>query len=286
LRRLAAAEPLDHVLDVLQLVLEMLLVGLKPLEPLLAAGEATPPEPAKAAATMTAVLTPAVLTPAVLTPAVLTPAVLTPAVLTAHIRSPPFVAIRQQLPVDNFYHTMTIPDRDRDRELGELRVLLRRVLRGLWRRRRLPPEILELAHESGRRLGPRHLAVLAHIGTEGERTVGELARELGLSLPAASKLTRDLEDQLLVHRREHLDDRRRTVVALNPQTSKAVLTWLERRNRPLQLALDALAPAEREAFLKGLRALSDALMEESECGSLRPHHRAPHRRRPHRDRPV
>jgi DNA-binding MarR family transcriptional regulator len=135
-------------------------------------------------------------------------------------------------------------------------------------------------------LGPRHAAVLAHVGTEGERTVGEIARELGLSLPAASKLTRDLEDRNLVYRREHADDRRRTVVDLNGMTMKRVRAWLERRNRPLERTLEMLAPAEREAFVKGLRTLADALMEESPRGPLRPHHRAPHRRGPHRDRPV
>src|SRR5581483_7764567 len=96
-------------------------------------------------------------------------------------------------------------------ELAELRGSLARVMRGLWHRRRPNDDLLALAGRSPR-LTRRHVAVLAHIGTEGERTVGDLARELGLSLPAASKLTRDLEDVSLVHRREHIDDRRRTVV--------------------------------------------------------------------------
>src|SRR5581483_5198567 len=147
-------------------------------------------------------------------------------------------------------------------ELAELRVSLARVMRGLWHRRRPSDDLLAVVGRSPR-LTRRHVAVLAHVGTEGERTVGELARELGLSLPAASKLTRDLEDLCLVRRREHVDDRRRTVVDLN-----------------------ALTADEREAFLKGLRILGDALMEESGDGPLRSHHRAAHRQRPHRDRPV
>jgi len=177
----------------------------------------------------------------------------------------------------------TIPRRDR--ELRELRGLLRAVLRGLWRRRRPTPELLELVG-GDQGLGPRHVAVLAHVGAEGPRTVGEIARELGLSLPAASKLTRELEDHTLVRRSEHVDDRRRTVVELNALTSKRVRAWLTQRNSPLERALAALSAAEREAFLKGLRALAEALMEESDCGPLRPHHRAPHRRRSHRHRPV
>jgi len=172
-----------------------------------------------------------------------------------------------------------------DDELTELRQLLRRVMRGLWARRRPSAELLELV--SGEPpLGRRHVGLLAQIGTEGERSVGELAAELGLSLPAASKLTRDLEDHGLVERREDPEDRRRTVVALNAATAKRVRAWLDRRSAPLERALAALDKKEQEAFLKGLRALGDALMEESACGTQRSHHRAPHRRRAHRDRPV
>jgi hypothetical protein len=69
-------------------------------------------------------------------------------------------------------------------------------------------------------------------------------------------------------------------------TAKRVRAWLDRRSRPLEQALATLDTKEREAFLKGLRALGDALMEESACGSERRHHRKAHRRGAHRDRPV
>jgi DNA-binding MarR family transcriptional regulator len=168
--------------------------------------------------------------------------------------------------------------------VAELRQQLRRVMRGLWARRRPTPELLELVE--GASLGRRHVALLAQVGGEGERSVGDLARELGLSLPAASTVARELEEHGLLARREDPADRRRTVVALAPETEKAVRGWLASRSRPLEQALDALTDSEQEAFLKGLRALADALMEESAHGPLRPHHRHGHRRRPHRHRPV
>jgi len=158
-------------------------------------------------------------------------------------------------------------------------------MQGLWARRRPTPELLELVGREPA-LGRRHVAVLAHIGTEGERTVGEIARELGLSLPAASKLTTELETHQLVHRREHIADRRRTVVDLNALTEDRVRAWLARRSLPLEQTLASLDPTERTAFLKGLGALADALMEESACGPVRSHHRAAHRRRSDRHRPV
>jgi DNA-binding MarR family transcriptional regulator len=173
----------------------------------------------------------------------------------------------------------------KDEQLGELRLLLRQVMRGLWARRRPTQELLELV-SGDPPLGRRHVSLLAQIGTDGERSVGELARELDLSLPAASKLTRDLEDHGLVERREDPEDRRRTVVALSPRTAKRVHAWLDQRSKPLEQALATLDTKEREAFLKGLRALGDALMEESACGPERRHHRKAHRRGAHRDRPV
>jgi DNA-binding MarR family transcriptional regulator len=170
-------------------------------------------------------------------------------------------------------------------QLAELRGLLRQVMRGLWHRRRPSEDLVALLHREPP-ISRRHVAVLAHIGTEGPRTVGEIAQELGLTLPAASKLTRELEEHVLVDRREHPDDRRRTIVDLNALTSQHVRAWLDARNKPLEQTLEALEPSEREAFLKGLRTLAQALMEESPGGPLRSHHRAPHRRRPHRHRPL
>ena len=170
-------------------------------------------------------------------------------------------------------------------QLGELRRHLRQVMRGLWSRRRPAPELLELV-TGDPPLGRRHVGVLSHIGTAGAQTVSEIAQSTGLSLPAVSKLTRELEDHRLVERREDPADRRRTLVELSPATAERVQSWLSRRDAPLERALDALDADERAAFLKGLAALADALMEESPRGSQRSHHRAAHRRRPHRDRPV
>src|SRR4051812_49868307 len=90
-------------------------------------------------------------------------------------------------------------------------------MRGLWARRRPTPELLELVRAEPP-LGRRHVAVLAHVGTEGERTVGELARDLGLSLPAVSKLTTELETHELVQRREEARERRGAVGGREPPT--------------------------------------------------------------------
>lgn len=178
-----------------------------------------------------------------------------------------FRVSRQQLSFDNFYQMTSVSRRDR--ELEELRQTLRAVLRGLWRRRRVPFD----AGPGTWNLTPRHLAVLAHVGSEGPRTVGEIAAELGLSLPAVSKLSRELEAQAFVRRSEHIDDRRRTVVDLNALTSKRVLAWVEQRNAPLAATLEALTAEERRALLKGLHLLAEALRKEAREGGCGRGHR-------------
>src|SRR5215210_3760968 len=160
-----------------------------------------------------------------------------------------------------------------DAEVRELRRLLRLVLRGMWRRRRPPPDLERFLHGDPP-IGRRHVALLLQVGTEGERTVGQLAEELGISLPAASKLARDLEQHDLVHRREALEDRRRTMVYLNAQSSTEVEAWLGRRDEALRTTLAGLGTDERSAFLKGLRILADELMKESPHGPGGSHHRA------------
>src|SRR5262249_9376941 len=111
-------------------------------------------------------------------------------------------------------------------------------MRGLWTRRRPSPE-LEALVRGHPPLGRRHGALLAQAGAAAGQTVGELARALGLSLPAASKVTTELESHNLVARREDPDDRRRTVVDLAPGTAAGVKEWLARRDRPLEQALSA-----------------------------------------------
>ena len=155
----------------------------------------------------------------------------------------------------------------KEQELAGLRQSLRRVLRGMWARRRPTAELLALV-DGDPTLGRRHVALLAHIGSEGEQTVSEAAAALGLSLPAVSKLTRELEDHRLIERSEDPADRRRTVIRLHEATAQAVRSWLEQRSKPLERALAALDANERAAFLKGLNALADALREEA--GSCSP----------------
>ena len=188
LGRVARRQPLDHVLDVRKLGLELLLVVAQPLDPDLAVREAAHGRSLGAGRDRA----------------------LRGVLHTYTLTSFHLVLFNNSYLMITITRGVRIPGRPTAAELTELRGLLRRVMRGLWARRRPTPELLELV-QGEPQLGRRHVAVLAHVGTEGERTVGDLARELGLSLPAASKLTTELETHQLVQRREDADDRRRTV---------------------------------------------------------------------------
>jgi DNA-binding MarR family transcriptional regulator len=166
--------------------------------------------------------------------------------------------------------------RGADSQLDDARDALRRVVRGLWRHRRPPDELLELLHAEPS-LGRRHVLLLSHVGRDGPLGVSALADAAHLSLPAASSLVRDLEEHGLVTRREDPDDRRRTLVALDTRNEEAVQRWLRNRDEPLRRTLAALDEGERAAFVKGIRTLADELLRESSCGPVRPHHRAPRR---------
>ena len=120
----------------------------------------------------------------------------------------------------------------------------------------------------------------------GRRSVGELARELGLSLPAASTLARELEEHGLIARREDPADRRRTVVEPAPATEQAVRGWLARAVAPTRAGARGADPGRTGGVPEGTRRARRRGDGRIDHGPLRPHHRKAHRRRSHRDRPV
>jgi DNA-binding MarR family transcriptional regulator len=136
---------------------------------------------------------------------------------------------------------------------------LRRVLRALRRRRRISPELSENFRKG--RLGPRHAAalhVIAH--EEGERlAVGDLAKQMGIALAAASQIASELNMADLVQRTEDQIDRRRTLVTLHEHRRHVVQDWLDERARPIAAALARLEPDDRDALVRGLAALADEL---------------------------
>jgi DNA-binding MarR family transcriptional regulator len=136
--------------------------------------------------------------------------------------------------------------------LSHLVQLLPRVMRGMRRRRgqSLAPDISFL--------GPRHGSALALV-RQGDSTVGGLASELELNVATVSGLVADLERAGFVKRSTDLDDRRRTIVRIDPGSESVIDAWLEGATAPIVRALEQLSPDERATFIKAMGLLDAQL---------------------------
>jgi len=104
----------------------------------------------------------------------------------------------------------------------------------------------------------RALAQLYH---SGGSSLGELAQAVGLSMPAASEMIDRLVEEGLVARAVNPADRRQVIVQLTP-TARTIGDEIHKIHRAqVQAALDRMAPDERPAFVRSLRALAEALHE-------------------------
>lgn len=102
------------------------------------------------------------------------------------------------------------------------------------------------------------LGALLLLDAEGERTIGEMAAELGRSVSAASRLLDHLVKRGLVTRREDERDRRAKRLAIT-EAGHALVARIERRRAETQLAVMAhLPPAERALVLRAMELLAEA----------------------------
>jgi DNA-binding MarR family transcriptional regulator len=128
--------------------------------------------------------------------------------------------------------------------------LFPRVTRGLRRQQE------QSRPKASGQLGPRHVAALQQL-LDGPIAVGELAVQLGLTLPTVSGLIADLDRAGFVERRPDPTDRRRTIVEITAEQSDAVDNWLDGAVAPLARVLTRLTPRERTAFLKAMDMLEE-----------------------------
>jgi DNA-binding MarR family transcriptional regulator len=136
--------------------------------------------------------------------------------------------------------------------------LFPRVIRGMrrWQDRAAPAPAP---------LTSRHVAALDQI-RGGPLTVGELAVQLGLTLPTVSGVLADLDRAGLVDRRTDPADRRRTIVQITPGQENLIGRWLDGAAQPLARVLDKLTTSEQEAFLKAMDLLETELRRSDSEG--------------------
>jgi DNA-binding MarR family transcriptional regulator len=104
------------------------------------------------------------------------------------------------------------------------------------------------------------LKALAYLYRNGRRTVGEVAEGLGLAMPTVSELVDKLAERGLLEREVNPSNRRQVHVWLNDEAMGFGRELHDLRRAQVRRAFAGLEPGERAAVMRGLRALSDALV--------------------------
>ena len=115
------------------------------------------------------------------------------------------------------------------------------------------------AAASGRVVSPHAIRAAIHVYQHGQRTVGELAEGLGISMGWASRVVSELESSGMVVRSADPADRRVVRVSLTPQAIDVVDRAYRWRADVIDRALEPLDAGGREAVRAFLRATVDEL---------------------------
>ncbi|MGH2883641.1 MAG: MarR family winged helix-turn-helix transcriptional regulator, partial [Solirubrobacteraceae bacterium] len=100
--------------------------------------------------------------------------------------------------------------------------------------------------------------VLVELAARGSQRVAELASVLGVERSTATRMCDRLVRKRLIHRRRESRDRRAVQVALTAGGRSLVDRVTHRRREELARILERLAPRDREAVLRALRAFAGA----------------------------
>jgi DNA-binding MarR family transcriptional regulator len=127
------------------------------------------------------------------------------------------------------------------------------------------PEIVRGAaprHIVARRLGVLQVRALLRLAGVDTRTMGELARDLGVSCPAASQVADVLVELGLARRERAAADRRVVLLRLTDQARAMVEQGLAVRRRQVEEVLAQLSPAEQRGFARGVQLLAEVLVRD------------------------
>jgi DNA-binding MarR family transcriptional regulator len=117
---------------------------------------------------------------------------------------------------------------------------------------------LAAVEESGMTL-PQLKALITLAGVdEGPSPVKDLAEQLGLAAPAATRIVDALVERELATRTEDPDDRRVRRVAITASGRRFVEEFAHRRTEGLEALADRMTPAQRRKLI----AAFDALLED------------------------
>ena len=116
-------------------------------------------------------------------------------------------------------------------------------------------------------LTPSRLAALVILGKQGPLRIGDVARELNIAVPSASRLLDVLAESGFVERRDDPTDRRAFLVSLTADGARILEDVRAEGIQELAGHLASLTAAQRaavEAALPALEALADAFTQVTE----------------------
>ena len=119
----------------------------------------------------------------------------------------------------------------------------------------------ELALTNGR------MMALAVVDVRGECTMSELARDLGLPSPLATRVGEELVTRGLVERGSDPGDRRRVLLRLTDRGREAFTAVHDEAEELISAVLMRMTTEETESLLFGLRAFLRALHQPAEDGA-------------------
>ena len=125
-------------------------------------------------------------------------------------------------------------------------------------------------HTVGRRLGVPQVRALVRLASVDSLPMGELARGLGVSYPAASQIGDQLVELGLAVRERPDYDRRVVLLRVTDEARAMVQRVLARRRRQVEEVLARLAPDERQGFARGMVLLAEVLSRDLAAAEAEP----------------
>ena len=111
------------------------------------------------------------------------------------------------------------------------------------------------------------IRIMSHLYQNGRSTVGEVASGIGVSLATASELVDRMVENGWVEKRPNPADRRQIHLWLSDKAVTVGDQMHDLRRSQITSAFSRLAPDDRPAFLRGMRALVAALQEPAFAAS-------------------
>jgi len=112
------------------------------------------------------------------------------------------------------------------------------------------------------------LRVLFRLRNRGPLSSGNLASQLGVTLPTVTSVVDRLVTRGLAERRDDPVDRRRVIVAIAPEGQTLVERVRQGRRERLAAAVDAIDDDACQCLVRGLEALAGAA-DQIDAGELR-----------------